>query len=169
MVGWSYSTRTICTCLFIWEPKKASVRLVHPRTSFKPPMANCFATDRSKVVTPRVVIFVVFGVLFEIDILINPRSVFLSTFWLHGEVVFSVWRFQICLFHFRINFLQTWADDQSGCEDGSKENIFSCGHFYQNYCHLLISVVKFYGMNSFFILRISFKLARWLDMICRWS
>jgi hypothetical protein len=41
-----------CTCLFLWEPVVASVRLVHPRTWFKPPVANCFATDRSKAVTP---------------------------------------------------------------------------------------------------------------------
>jgi hypothetical protein len=34
----------------------ASVRLVHPRTEFK--VANSSTTDRSKVVTPRVLIFV---------------------------------------------------------------------------------------------------------------
>jgi hypothetical protein len=55
---WSYFTKTKCTCLFIWEPVGASVRLVHPRTWFKPPAANCFATDRSKAVTYRVLNFV---------------------------------------------------------------------------------------------------------------
>jgi hypothetical protein len=36
----------------------ASFRLVHPRTWFKPPVANCFATDRSKAVNPNVLDFV---------------------------------------------------------------------------------------------------------------
>ena len=57
-VGWSYFTKTTCACLLIWEPVGASVRLVHPRTWFKPPVAICFATDRSKAVTPRVLTFV---------------------------------------------------------------------------------------------------------------
>ncbi len=61
-VGWSYFTMTTCTCLIIWEPVGTSVRLVHPRTWFKPPMANCFATDRSKAVTPKVLFFVNCGV-----------------------------------------------------------------------------------------------------------
>ncbi len=50
-VGWSYFTKTSCACLFIREPVGASVRLVRYRTLFKPPVANCFATDRSKAVT----------------------------------------------------------------------------------------------------------------------
>ena len=57
-VGWSYFTKTTCTCLLIREPVGASVRLVHPRIWFKPPVANCFASDRSKAVTPRVLTFV---------------------------------------------------------------------------------------------------------------
>jgi hypothetical protein len=36
----------------------ASVRLVHNRTWIKPPMARCFATDRSTLVTIRVLTFV---------------------------------------------------------------------------------------------------------------
>jgi hypothetical protein len=43
--------------LLIWKPVDGSVRLVHPRTWFKPPVSNCFATDRSKAVTPRVLTF----------------------------------------------------------------------------------------------------------------
>ena len=57
-VGWSYFTKTTCAFLFIWEHDGASLRLVHPRTWFKPPVANCFATDRSNAVTPRVLTFV---------------------------------------------------------------------------------------------------------------
>jgi hypothetical protein len=34
--------------LFIWEPVGASMRLVHPRTWFKPPVTICFAMDRCK-------------------------------------------------------------------------------------------------------------------------
>jgi hypothetical protein len=35
----------------------ASVRLVHPRTWFRPRVAICFATDRSKPVTPGFLLF----------------------------------------------------------------------------------------------------------------
>jgi hypothetical protein len=45
-------------CLLLHLPGGASVRLVHARTWFKPAIANCFATDRSKAVTPRVLTFV---------------------------------------------------------------------------------------------------------------
>jgi hypothetical protein len=41
---------------------------VHPATRFKPPVANCFAIDRSKAVTPKVIICVVCGLFFEFDI-----------------------------------------------------------------------------------------------------
>jgi hypothetical protein len=59
-VGWSYFIKTTCTCLLICEPFGASVRLVQSRTWFKPSMANCFATDGSKVVTPRVLLKLIF-------------------------------------------------------------------------------------------------------------
>jgi hypothetical protein len=36
----------------------ASVRLVHPRTWFKPPVAHCFISNRYRAVTPRVLIYV---------------------------------------------------------------------------------------------------------------
>jgi hypothetical protein len=36
---------------------------------FKPPVANCFDTDYSKVVTPRVLFFVICDVYFEIDLI----------------------------------------------------------------------------------------------------
>ena len=89
-VGWSYFTKTTCACLFIREPVGASVRLVHPRTWFKPPVANCFATDRSKAVTPRVLFFVnCLWCPFEINILIYTCSLSLSSFSLRGEAVFS--------------------------------------------------------------------------------
>ena len=80
-MGWSYFNKTSCACLFIREPVGASVRLVHPRTWFKPPVANCFATDRSKAVTPQVLIFIIVsGVCFEIGHFIN-----LALSWLCGE------------------------------------------------------------------------------------
>jgi NAD-dependent SIR2 family protein deacetylase len=41
-LGLGYFTKTTCTCLFIWELVGASVRLLHPRTWFKPRVANCF-------------------------------------------------------------------------------------------------------------------------------
>ncbi len=63
------SPRQLVLVCFIWEPIAASVRFVRPRTWFKPPVENCFATDRSKAVTPMVIVFIVCGVLFEIDIL----------------------------------------------------------------------------------------------------
>ncbi len=89
-VGWSYFTKTTCACLFIREPVGASVRLVHPRTWFKPPVANCFATDRSKAVTPRVLFFVnCLWCPFEIIIIIYTCSLSLSSFSLRGEAVFS--------------------------------------------------------------------------------
>jgi hypothetical protein len=53
-----FDSGSCCACLLIWEPVRASVRLVQPRTWFKPPVAICFATDRSKAVTPRVLTFV---------------------------------------------------------------------------------------------------------------
>jgi hypothetical protein len=56
--GWSYFTKTTCNCLLLWEPVGASLRLVHTRTWLKPPVTNCFATDRSKAVTPMVLCFV---------------------------------------------------------------------------------------------------------------
>jgi hypothetical protein len=64
---------------------------VHPRTWFKPPVANCFANDSYNPVTPMVFVLFLFflGVLFKIDILINICSLFLSSFWLSGEAVFS--------------------------------------------------------------------------------
>jgi hypothetical protein len=40
------------TCLFIWEPVGASVKLVHHTTWIKSPVANCFVTDCSLAVTP---------------------------------------------------------------------------------------------------------------------
>ncbi len=89
-VGWSYFTKTTCACLFIREPVGASVRLVHPRTWLKPPVANCFATDRSKAVTPRVLFFVnCLWCPFEIIIIIYTCSLSLSSFSLRGEAVFS--------------------------------------------------------------------------------
>jgi hypothetical protein len=57
-VGWSYFTRTTCTCLLIRESVGASARLVHPRTWFKPPVEDCFAIDRSNAVTLWVLTFV---------------------------------------------------------------------------------------------------------------
>jgi hypothetical protein len=45
-------------CLFIREHGWASVRLMHHRTLLKALVANCFATDRSMAVTPRVLFFV---------------------------------------------------------------------------------------------------------------
>ncbi len=100
-VGWSYFTKTTCACLFKREPVGASVRLVHPRTWFKPPVANCFATDRSKAVTSRVLFFVnCLWCPFEINILyahaLFPSLIFAA--W--GGCVFWVWRFLICIFHF---------------------------------------------------------------------
>jgi hypothetical protein len=53
---------------------------MHLRTWFKPLVANCFATDRSTVVTLYVFIFVVCGVYFEIDYFINHALFFLSVF-----------------------------------------------------------------------------------------
>jgi hypothetical protein len=87
-VGWSYLTKTTCICLFVWEPDGASVRSVHPRIRFKPPVANCFATDRFKAVAQKILFFAVCCILFEIGILINLCSLFLSTFWLRWEAVF---------------------------------------------------------------------------------
>jgi hypothetical protein len=57
-LGWSYLNKTTWTCLFIWEPVVASVRLVHSRTWLKPQVANCFYTERPNAVTPRVLMFV---------------------------------------------------------------------------------------------------------------
>jgi hypothetical protein len=58
--------------------------LVHPTSWITPPVANCFATDRSKAVTPMVLVFV--NCLW---CLIWNWYLFLYTFSLRGEFVFS--------------------------------------------------------------------------------
>jgi hypothetical protein len=89
-VGWSYFTKTTCACLLIWEPVGASVRLVHPRTWFKPTVAICFPSDRSKAVTPQLLICVnCLWCLFWNCSFYKPCSLFLFSSWLCGEVVFS--------------------------------------------------------------------------------
>jgi hypothetical protein len=89
-VGWSYFTKTTCACLFIREPVGTKVSLVHLRTWFKPPVANCFATDRNKAVSHGFSFsLIVCGVHFEIYILINTWSLSLSSFSLRVEAVFS--------------------------------------------------------------------------------
>jgi hypothetical protein len=46
------------------------------------------------------------------------------------------------------DFFQTCIDDQAGYVNGGKENIFPCNRLYQNYGPLLISILKFGGINS---------------------
>jgi ABC-type phosphate/phosphonate transport system permease subunit len=99
-VGWSYFTKTTCTCSFIWQPVVGSVRLVYRRTCFKHPVTNCFATDRSKVVTPRFLIFVncLWRPLW--NWLLYNRILFSSLFvsvW--GCCVCWMWPFLIGIFH----------------------------------------------------------------------
>jgi hypothetical protein len=48
----------MCKRIVLILSTQASVRLEHHRTWFQPLVANCFATDRSKAVTPRVIFFV---------------------------------------------------------------------------------------------------------------
>jgi hypothetical protein len=99
-----YFTKTPCTCLFIWEHVGASVRLVHPRTWFKHLVANYFATDCSKAVTPRVLFFVNF-LWCLIWNWYSYTCKHMFSFPLHfiaawGGCVFWVWWFLICIFHF---------------------------------------------------------------------
>jgi hypothetical protein len=94
----------------------ASVRLVHPRTLFKPQVANCFATDRSKAVTSRVLIFVnCLWCLFWNWSFYMPCLFFLSSSWLCGEAVSfeygNSW-YAYFTFLFISGFLSSYNDDK---------------------------------------------------------
>ncbi len=84
------SPRQLVLVCFIWEPIAPSVRLVRPRTWFKPPVENC--------VTPMVLFFVY--CLWCLVWNWYSCSRFLYTLLLRGGCVFWVWRFLICIFHF---------------------------------------------------------------------
>jgi hypothetical protein len=94
----SYFTKTICTCLFIWEHVGASVRLLHPRTWFKPQWQ--IATDRSR--TPMVLFFVkcLWCLIWNWYCYKTTLSFSLYVLAAWGGCVFWAWRFLICIFHF---------------------------------------------------------------------
>jgi hypothetical protein len=88
------------------------------KTRFKPRVANCFATECSKALTPKILFSVkCFGVLFEIDLLVNT-CIFSPRFGCVGRLIFWTWQFLVCIFLFftlektairRQNvYLQTW-------------------------------------------------------------
>jgi hypothetical protein len=99
--------------LLPWKPVVASVRLVHPRTWFKPTVANCFATDRSKAVTPQVFSFVnCLWCLFWNWSFYYPCSLSLYFLAVWGGCVFWMWPFLICIFHFLMTSL-VWPQSLS--------------------------------------------------------
>lgn len=65
--------------------------LVHFKNWFSgtPQLANCFAIDVFKAITPHFLFFVVGGILFEIDYIKNQCSLFLFTFGLYKDTVLS--------------------------------------------------------------------------------
>jgi hypothetical protein len=80
----------------------ASVRMVHPRIWFKPPVAISFSTDRSKAVTTRVLTFVICLWPLFWNWSLHNHALF-SSLLLHyvwEGCVCWMWPFLICLFHF---------------------------------------------------------------------